>query len=127
MRRFGGGPLTAALAASAVLASCEQQDAAVRVCVDAQGRRTPDAGCATSPATGGYRGGGWYYLGGANRGSGDVPPVGGQVLGGSYTPDPTATYAAAPEEGVSRGGFGSPAAGLGGREGKEGGGRGGAQ
>ena len=108
MRKLEGVRLTAVLAVAAALAGCDQQP--VRVCVDAQGRRIPDQPCATSAAVVGAH---WRYYGGGVT----TPAVGEPATGGSDVADHSASYSAAPEEGVSRGGFGGTAEDVGGHGG----------
>ena len=95
------------LGVAAALGACDGRPS--RVCVDGSGQRGLDSQCSGpgGGAAGAYR---WYYARGA-------PPVGAYVSGGSYSPTAGESYAAAPVEGISRGGFGGTAEGLGGGEG----------
>ncbi len=94
---------------SAMLAGCGSHDG-VRICGDGYGRRLPDSDCrAAGPAAGR---GGWIYVR-----SGRAPAVGGAITDGNRTPEADIRYGAAPEGGVSRGGFGGTGEGFGGGEG----------
>jgi len=99
---------------AALLAGCDRHDG-VRVCNDGYGRRLPDDDCRTT----GHAGTGWIYIR-----SGNAPAVGQAITEGERTPDGDTHYGAAPEGGISRGGFGGTGEGFGGGEG--GGGEGGA-
>ena len=112
MDRFNSLRLATVLGVAAALCACDRTP--TRVCVDGSGQRGLDSQCPGSGsggAAGGYR---WYY----SRGG---VPVGAYVNGGSYAPEPGVSYAPAPVEGISRGGFGGTAEGLGGEGGGDGG------
>ncbi len=115
MKSFG---LSLTLIAAAAATGCDRRQPAsewsasgpTRLCVDATGRRLPDADCERTYAHGG--GYAFYYLG---RG-GLIPPEGGLVRGGGYTAAPGVAYGRAaaftefsPSAGVARGGFGGSA------------------
>jgi hypothetical protein len=111
MRRLEGITLTAALAVAAALAGCDEP--ASQVCADAQNRRVPDDNCAQASA---YHGGAhWLYFGSGQS----VPALGEQAVGGDTRASQGVSYSAAPEEGISRGGFGGTSDGF--SEGGEGG------
>jgi len=117
MTSFDKTGLASVLAISAaILAGCDGHDG-VRICGDGYGRRLPDADCRTG-GSGGH-GGGWIYVR-----SGNAPAVGGAITDGARAPDSDMHYGAAPEGGVSRGGFGGTGEGFGGGEGGHGGGGG---
>lgn len=104
-----------------MLAGCGPSDGQWRVCTDQQGRRLPDADCASNGGGqgggyGGGGGGGWRYVARTSA----APAVGERVTEGSTMPLEGAAYAA-PKEGVARGGFGSIGEGLGGEGGHGGG------
>jgi hypothetical protein len=119
IRKFEGVRLTAVVAVSAALASCGRGDdwqasaGPARVCVDNQGRREPDQYCATNGGGSGTMHS-WYYLSEPWVRSSGVPGVGAPVAGGSYMPVSGVGYRAAPPGGVTRGGFGGTAEGVGG-------------
>jgi|GEM_PF-3574176 len=95
--------IVAGLAAS--MAGCSpHDDGQWRVCSDAQGRRLPDVACQQSNS-GGYHGGGgtWVFI---NQSS-SAPAVGQPVQGAARSASGPVSFA--PEEGISRGGFGSSA------------------
>ena len=118
MTSFDKTTLACVLAIStALLAGCEDHDG-VRICGDGYGRRLPDTTC--QGGGGGAHGGGWIYVR-----SGNAPAVGGAITEGVRAPEAGAHYGAAPEGGVSRGGFGGTGEGFGGGEGGHGGGGGG--
>jgi hypothetical protein len=105
--RFNSIGLATVLGVAAALSACDRTP--TRVCVDVTGQRGPDSQCSGpgGGVGGAYR---WYYARGA-------PPVGTYVGGGSYSPQAGVAYGTAPVEGISRGGFGGTAEGIGGGEG----------
>ncbi len=119
IRKFEGVGLGAVLAMSATLTACGRSNdwqasaGPARVCVDRNERRLPDDDC--RPHQGGapifVRG--WYYIPSPIVRDSGVPPVGGAVLGGDYTPSPGVYYRSPPAGGVARGGFGGTGEGAG--------------
>jgi hypothetical protein len=106
-----GLSLTAALAAAAAaMASCNNPPPA-RICVDNLGLRTADQGCAQTNWNGSH----WRYYGGGQS----IPALGALADGGSDTAQAGTAYRSAPDEGVSRGGFGGTAEDFGGEHGGE--------
>ena len=128
--------ITTGVAAALLVAGCSRpqeqdngwtasQDTAV--CVDKQGQRVRDAQCPQQRVA--HSGGGgmasgmgsaflWYYL----ARNAVLPPYGGRVAGGSFTPMAGRSYARAPAYSraaarggsIARGGFGASARGFGG-------------
>jgi hypothetical protein len=120
LRKLEGISLTAVLAMSAALAGCDGP--ATRVCVNASGVRVLDDACVGAAANTTSRGSRWRYYGG----SVGAPAVGEAAAGGSDVADSGGSYHSAPDEGISRGGFGSSGGDEGGSHGgDEGGGHGG--
>lgn len=97
--------LVPAIAATMLLlAGCDDESAAARVCLNDHGVRVDDQNCNTRTAGYNpwlYR---WYYM---TRGS-YAPAVGRPAFGGSYAASPSETYVPASSGGgVVRGGFGA--------------------
>jgi hypothetical protein len=104
MRRFAYTALTALLAATSLLAGCEQTDPSqatakpAQVCVDAQQRRVSDDDCLTPRPGGGAVA--WYYL--TTVAGQNAPAIGDAATGGSYIPTNGLVYHSATETGVVR-------------------------
>ncbi|MGC1301677.1 MAG: hypothetical protein WA840_04810 [Caulobacteraceae bacterium] len=120
MKKFEGLSLTVALAVAGAVSGCDQHKdwqasaGPVRVCVDQQGRRVPEADCPQTHTTGAHISPFlWYYLGALSRG-GSVPAYGGLATGGSFQPRPGVAYGPVPAGGIARGGFGGTAHSFGG-------------
>jgi hypothetical protein len=117
LRKLEGISLTAVLAMSAALSSCNEP--ATRVCVNAAGVRVIDDTCTSNNNRNATH---WRYYGGGVG----APAIGAPAAGGSDVAESGTSYHSAPEEGISRGGFGGSGGddggGHGGGDGGDGGG-----
>ncbi len=111
MKTLEKAALVTVLAVSTSLLSGCGRDKPVRVCSDIYGNRLADSQCGATGSYGSRTSGGhasWVYIPGRGY---DTPPVGGRISGGSALPESGVRYGAAPEGGISRGGFGGIGAG----------------